>query len=44
LLLALAIPRERTVAALASLAIDPEIRGENLDLATFAALADELAR
>ena len=43
LLLALAIPRERTVAALASLAIDPEIRGENLDLATFAALADELA-
>lgn len=43
LLLALGIPRERTVAALASLNRDPEIRGENLDLATFAALADALA-
>lgn len=43
LLLALAIPRERTVAALTSLNRDPEIRGETLDLAAFAALADALA-
>ena len=41
--LALAIDRTRTHVALASLAIDSEIRGEQLDLATFGALADILA-
>ena len=40
--LALAIPRERTVSALRGIAIDSEIRGEQLDLAAFAALADTL--
>ena len=42
LLLALEIPRERTVKALGIIDIDPEIRGEQLDLAAFAALADAL--
>jgi 16S rRNA (adenine1518-N6/adenine1519-N6)-dimethyltransferase len=41
--LALAVPRQRTAEALRSLALDPEIRGENLDLASFAALAGALA-
>jgi 16S rRNA (adenine1518-N6/adenine1519-N6)-dimethyltransferase len=40
--LALAIPRERTVLALRSLNLDPDIRGEDLDLASFAALSDAL--
>lgn len=40
--LALAIPRERTASALRSLGLDPEIRGENLDLASFAALSGAL--
>jgi 16S rRNA (adenine1518-N6/adenine1519-N6)-dimethyltransferase len=40
--LALAIPRERTASALRSLDLDPEIRGENLDLASFAALSGAL--
>ncbi|HXP94195.1 MAG TPA: 16S rRNA (adenine(1518)-N(6)/adenine(1519)-N(6))-dimethyltransferase RsmA [Candidatus Binatia bacterium] len=40
--LALAIPRERTALALRSLGLDPEIRGEDLDLASFAALSDAL--
>lgn len=43
LALALAIPRERTAAALRSLDLDPETRGEDLDLGSFAALADALA-
>jgi len=41
--LALAIERERTQRALAALGIDTEIRAEQLDLGTFAALADRLA-
>lgn len=41
--LALAVPRQRTAEALRSLALDPEIRGEDLDLASFAALAGALA-
>ena len=41
--LALDIPRERAAAAIASLALDPDVRGEVLDLRTFAALADALA-
>lgn len=44
LTLALGLPRERIAAAIASLALDPDIRGENLDLRSFAALADALAR
>jgi 16S rRNA (adenine1518-N6/adenine1519-N6)-dimethyltransferase len=40
--LALSIPRERTADALRTLAIDPDIRGENLDLVSFAALSDAL--
>jgi 16S rRNA (adenine1518-N6/adenine1519-N6)-dimethyltransferase len=39
----LATPREKTVAALRSLGIDAEARAEELDLATFAQLACELA-
>lgn len=42
LALALGLPRERIAAAIASLALDPDIRGEDLDLRTFAALADRL--
>jgi 16S rRNA (adenine1518-N6/adenine1519-N6)-dimethyltransferase len=41
--LSLAVPRERITDALRSLHLSPEIRGEALDLATFAALADALA-
>ena len=41
--LALELPRERIVAAIASLHLDPDVRGENLDLRSFAALADALA-
>jgi 16S rRNA (adenine1518-N6/adenine1519-N6)-dimethyltransferase len=41
--LALAIPREQTAVALRSLGLDPEIRGEDLDLVSFAALSDALA-
>ncbi len=43
LALSLAIERERTQAALASLGIDSEIRAEQLDLGAFGALADSLA-
>ena len=41
--LALGLPRDRIAAAIASLALDPDVRGENLDLRSFAALADALA-
>lgn len=41
--LSLAVPRERITDALLTLHLRPEIRGEALDLATFAALADALA-
>jgi 16S rRNA (adenine1518-N6/adenine1519-N6)-dimethyltransferase len=40
---ALAIPRERTVAALKSLELDPEARAEQLDLGAFTELAGKLA-
>lgn len=40
--LALGVPRERTVAALRALDLDPEIRAEQLDLPTFAELARNL--
>jgi 16S rRNA (adenine1518-N6/adenine1519-N6)-dimethyltransferase len=43
LALALEIPRERIASALHDLALDADIRGEALDLPTFAALADALA-
>ncbi len=43
LMLALDLPRERIVAALESLDLNPDIRGEALDLRTFAALTDALA-
>jgi 16S rRNA (adenine1518-N6/adenine1519-N6)-dimethyltransferase len=42
--LALELPRERIAAALAALDLDADIRGETLDLRTFAALANALAR
>jgi 16S rRNA (adenine1518-N6/adenine1519-N6)-dimethyltransferase len=41
--LALGIPRERVADALRDVHLSPEIRGENLDLTAFAALADALA-
>jgi 16S rRNA (adenine1518-N6/adenine1519-N6)-dimethyltransferase len=41
--LSLAVPRERITDALRTLHLSPEIRGEALDLADFAALADALA-
>jgi len=41
--LALGLPRDRIAAAIASLALDSDVRGEDLDLRTFAALADALA-
>jgi 16S rRNA (adenine1518-N6/adenine1519-N6)-dimethyltransferase len=41
--LSLAVPREQITDALRRLHLSPEIRGEALDLATFAALADALA-
>jgi 16S rRNA (adenine1518-N6/adenine1519-N6)-dimethyltransferase len=43
LALALELPRERIVSALLALDLDADIRGEALDLGTFAALADALA-
>jgi 16S rRNA (adenine1518-N6/adenine1519-N6)-dimethyltransferase len=42
--LALDLPRERIAAAIAALPLDPDIRGEELDLRSFAALAEALAR
>lgn len=41
--LALAIPRQKTAEALRALNLDPEIRGEDLALDSFAALSDALA-
>jgi 16S rRNA (adenine1518-N6/adenine1519-N6)-dimethyltransferase len=41
--LALDLPRERIAASIAALPLDPDIRGEELDLRSFAALADALA-
>ena len=41
--LALDVPRERIAAAIGSLALKPNVRGEDLDLSSFAALADALA-
>ena len=41
--LALDLPRERIAAAIGSLALKPDVRGEDLDLRSFAALADTLA-
>jgi 16S rRNA (adenine1518-N6/adenine1519-N6)-dimethyltransferase len=41
--LSLDVPRQRITDALRTLHLSPEIRGEALDLATFAALADALA-
>jgi 16S rRNA (adenine1518-N6/adenine1519-N6)-dimethyltransferase len=43
LTLALDLPRERIVAAIAALALNADVRGEDLDLPTFAALAESLA-
>jgi 16S rRNA (adenine1518-N6/adenine1519-N6)-dimethyltransferase len=43
LALALDLPRERIAAAIASLALNSDVRGEDLDLRSFAALADALA-
>jgi 16S rRNA (adenine1518-N6/adenine1519-N6)-dimethyltransferase len=43
LMLALDLPRERIAAAIASLALEPNVRGEDLDLGSFAALADALS-
>ncbi|MBV9440320.1 MAG: ribosomal RNA small subunit methyltransferase A [Candidatus Eremiobacteraeota bacterium] len=43
LALALDLPRERIAAAIAALDLPPAVRGEALDLRTFAALADALA-
>jgi 16S rRNA (adenine1518-N6/adenine1519-N6)-dimethyltransferase len=42
LALALELPRERIATALAALDLDADIRGETLDLPTFAALTDAL--
>ena len=42
LMLALGLPRERIAQAIAALSLDPDARGESLDLRTFAALADAL--
>jgi 16S rRNA (adenine1518-N6/adenine1519-N6)-dimethyltransferase len=42
--LALEMPREQIASALDALNLDADIRGETLDLRTFAALADALAR
>jgi 16S rRNA (adenine1518-N6/adenine1519-N6)-dimethyltransferase len=41
--LALELPRERIAAALLALDLDADIRGEALDLRTFAALTEKLA-
>jgi 16S rRNA (adenine1518-N6/adenine1519-N6)-dimethyltransferase len=43
LALALDLPRERIAAAIGTLPLHPDIRGEELDLRSFAALADALA-
>ncbi len=42
LALALGLPRERIAQAIAALSLDPDARGESLDIRTFAALADAL--
>jgi 16S rRNA (adenine1518-N6/adenine1519-N6)-dimethyltransferase len=42
LMLALGLPRERIAQAIAALSLDPDARGESLDIAAFAALADAL--
>ena len=44
LMLALALPRNAVAAAIAACNLEPEIRGEQLDLAAFARLADALAQ
>ena len=41
--LALGLPRERIAAAIEALSLNPDVRGENLDLRTFAALAEALS-
>jgi 16S rRNA (adenine1518-N6/adenine1519-N6)-dimethyltransferase len=41
--LALDLPRAHLAEVIASLGLDPDIRGESLDIAAFAALADALA-
>jgi 16S rRNA (adenine1518-N6/adenine1519-N6)-dimethyltransferase len=41
--LALDLPRERIAAAIAAIALKPDVRGEDLDLHSFAALAEALA-
>jgi 16S rRNA (adenine1518-N6/adenine1519-N6)-dimethyltransferase len=41
--LALGLPRERIAAAIGSLSLNPDVRGENLDLRTFAALTEALS-
>jgi 16S rRNA (adenine1518-N6/adenine1519-N6)-dimethyltransferase len=41
--LALGLPRERIAAAIATLSLDPDVRGETLDLRTFAALTEALS-
>jgi 16S rRNA (adenine1518-N6/adenine1519-N6)-dimethyltransferase len=41
--LALDLPRERIAAAIASIALKPDVRGEDLDLPSFAALTEALA-
>jgi len=43
LMLALVLPREPIARAIADAGLEPEIRGEQLDLASFARLADALA-
>ncbi len=43
LMLALVLPRELVARAIADAGLEPEIRGEQLDLAAFARLADALA-
>ena len=41
--LALGLPRERIAAAIDSLSLSPDVRGEDLDLPTFAALTEALS-
>jgi 16S rRNA (adenine1518-N6/adenine1519-N6)-dimethyltransferase len=41
--LALDLPRERVAAAIAAIALKPDVRGEDLDLPSFAALTEALA-
>jgi 16S rRNA (adenine1518-N6/adenine1519-N6)-dimethyltransferase len=42
LALALDLPRERIAAAIDALSLSPDVRGESLDLRSFAALTDAL--